>query len=493
MYGPQTNEDLKIFLKDIEECKKISGSSTYDFRRRKRTLVIAWAIIDSIRDVPFEELMSNMYFKCSDEMKPILNFYEDCIIDSKLNCDQFKAKLHNNLLAFCDKIKAGRKQCLVVEFYNILVQACIRKNFSEPTIKKIFSAYLSLVQQSITYFYDDLTKYYYGVKEDGTFLTVEDKWPMIDWAHEEFEEQIFYRMVEGRKIDEEKLFQEAKKRYARYGLTVNSVDDMIEISTIANNFGNVTAAMAYYMSEQTQDIIPQHDIGLELRNLPKKWLDTEYYKERLLKRNFALPGCIKTTCEYAGDIKEVYFREVIKDENVVMLYRVVTEVGHGYYSDFSGYYIPSEKFMYLYFNVAEGAKDQGPIIENFILELYFLLTIRRTDEEKSMKKYSLPLIAEEYDDVYKEPRWNNQPIISFSLYGRDEKKNNGQKRAYNQGVYEYADAKIGCFIRKLPVGQTASWEAMTNAAKYGYELEKGYTFVTPFARKQRHVKVLGGL
>ena len=77
--------------------------------------------------------------------------------------------------------------------------------------------------------------------------------------------------------------------------------------------------------------------------------------------------------------------------------------------------------------------------------------------------------------------------------GRTFAPSKGQKRTYKQGVYEYDDAKIGCFIRRLPAGQTASWEAMTNAAKYGYELEKGYTFVTPFARKQRHIKVLGGL
>ena len=83
MFGPQTKEDLKIFLSDIEECKRLSGNSANDFRRRRRTLNIVWAITDSIRNVQFEELMSNMYFKCSDDMKPILNFYEDCLIDSK--------------------------------------------------------------------------------------------------------------------------------------------------------------------------------------------------------------------------------------------------------------------------------------------------------------------------------------------------------------------------------------------------------------------------
>ena len=175
MYGPHTKEDLKIFLKDIEECKRLSGNSSNDYRRRKRTLNIAWAITDSLRDIAFEELMSKMYFKCSDEMKPVLNFYEDCLIDSKINNDEFRKKLHDRLLIFCNKIKTSGKQCIVVEFYNILNQACIRKDFSEPTIKRVFSAYLSLVQQSITYFYDDLTKYFYGIKDDGTFLTVEDQ------------------------------------------------------------------------------------------------------------------------------------------------------------------------------------------------------------------------------------------------------------------------------------------------------------------------------
>jgi len=393
MYGPQTKEDLKIFLSDIEECKRLSGNSANDLRRRRRTLNIVWAITDSLKDVQFEELMSNMYFKCSDEMKPILNFYEDCLIDSKLNNDEFRRKLHDRLLVFCNKIKESNKQCLIVEFYNILNQACIRKNYSDPLINKIFSAYLSLVQQSITYFYDDITKYFYGIKDDGTFLVVEDKWPMIDWAHEDYAEKIFYQTVYGKKVNEEKMFLEAKRRYAQYGLKVNNIEDMIAISTIANNFGNVTAAMAYYMSEQTKDMLPENEIGLKINNYPKKWLDTEYYKERLLKRNFALPGCIKATCEYAGDIKEIYFREVIKDDNVVMLYKVITKIGFDEYSDIPGYYIPSEKFMYLYYNVAEGAKDEGVIIENFILELYFLLTVRRTEEEKEMKQYSLPNVA----------------------------------------------------------------------------------------------------
>lgn len=492
MYGPHTKEDFRLFLKDVENCKRLSGKSEYDFRLRRRTLNVVWMITDSLREVPFEELMSNMYFKCSDDMKPILNFYEDCLIDSKLNNDQFRLKLHDRLLVFRDKIKAEHKQCILVEFFNILTQACIRKDYSKPIIKKIFSAYLSLVQQSITYFYDDIHKYFYAVKEDGTFLTIDDPWPMIDWAHEEYADKTFKSIVEGKEIDTKKLLEETKKRYAKYGMIVHDVEDMMQISTISNNFGNVTASMAYYMSEQTKDMLPQNEVGLKIESNPKKWLNTEYYKERLLKRNFALPGCIKTTCEFAGDIKEVYFREVIKDDNVVMLYRVVTKT-RGEYSDIPGYYIPNEKFMFLYYNVAEGAREESSIIENFILELYFLLTVRRTEEEKQMKPYSLPLIAEEYEDVYKEPRWKNQPIISFSLYGREEKKGREQKRAYKQGIYEYDDAKIGCFIRRLPVGQTASWEAITNATKYGYELEKGYTFVTPFARKQRHIKVLGGL
>lgn len=489
MYEPSSKEEIIEMLEDWEEGKRLSGKSFTDYIRRRRTIHVAWNITICLKDVEFSDVLSNMYFKCSKEMKPILDFYENLLIDSKLDNKAFRRNLHRNCLAFADQIKAEKKGALLAEFYNLLSQAGTKKGYDNPVVKKVYNAYCSLVQQSITYFYDDLTKFCYAVTDDGAFLTVEDKYPMLDWAQAGYAERAFRCMTTGKNFDDEKAFSEMKERFAQNGIEVNSFQDIEELCAYANNFGNILCTMMYYMSEQTKDILPQYNVGISGYRLPKKWLKTDYYKERLMRRNFALPGLVKATCRYTGDVREVYFREVVKDDSVVMLYRVVIRIGNEY-SDYSGYYIPAEKLFYSYYEIAEGGNQEQPVMENFVLGLYFLLTVRRTEEEKQMKQYSRPLIAEEYDDVDSEPRWPNQPIISFSIDGSNDGKKNGKRRSYHQGVYEYDDANIGCFIRRLPAGQVASWEAQSNAEKYGYELEPGYTFVTPFSRKQRHIKLL---
>ena len=491
MYEPESKEEMIALLEDWEDGKRLSGNSFNDYIKRRRTIHVAWNITVCLRDIAFEDILSNMYFKCSDEVKPILHFYEDLLIDSKLRNQEFRRELHRKCLTFADKIKAEKSGRLLAEFYNLISQAGLKKNYGNPVVKRVFSAYQSLVQQSMSYCYDDLTQFCYAVTDDGTFLTVPDKYPMLDWAQEGFAEAAYKSIVKQKPFDEEKAFKEMQQRFAKYGHQVNGADDIRDLCGHANNYGNILCAMMYYMSEQTKDMIPQHDVGLSGYALPKQWLKTEYYKERLLKRNFALPGCVKATCRYAGDVREVYFREVIKDDAVVMLYRVVVKMEHpDEWSDYSGYYIPSEQLFYFYYDIAEGGEAEREPMENFVLELYFLLTVRRTEEEKTLKQYTLPLIAEEYEDVDKVPRWPKQPIISFSIDTPSEGKKTGKRRKYQQGVYEYDNASIGCFVRRLPVGQTASWEAQQNAEKYGYELEKGYTFVTPFERKQRHIKLL---
>ncbi len=490
MYEPSTKEEMALFYEDWEDCRRRSGSVFEDYIKRRRAMNVAWEVTICLQTVPFDEMLSQMYFKVSPEMKPIVNFYENLLIDGKLHNEEFRRNLHEKFLYIRDKIRAEHQEQLLVEFFNTLNQAAMKKGFRESITNRVFSAYSSLLQQSLTYFYDDLKEYGWGVKEDGTFLTVADPLPMLDWCHEELTEQSCLDALGKKKIDFEECFKSVQRRFAKYGIPVKDIDDIETLCHLSNNYGNVLCAMMYYMSEQTKDMLPQYAIGFSGYKTPKKWLNTEYYEERLLRRNFALPGCIKASCRYAGDIHAVYFREVIKDESVVMLYRMTIDIGKGEYSDLSGYYIPSEKFFYSYYEMANGASDLAPKIKNFILELYFLLTVRRTDEEKEMKQYSRPLIAEEYEDVEKEPRWPNQPIISFSLKDGEQKKSDKPRKAYRQGVYEYDNASIGCFVRKLPVGQTVSWEAQSNAEKYGYELEPGYTFVTPFERKQRHIKLL---
>lgn len=488
-----------------------------DFIIRKRTLNVAIACKMNLRDFTFEDLTTKMFFAYSKGMKKIVSFFENLLYECIEDKDNFYRTLHDNFVSFRDGIVANKELGLLVEFNNLATQQSIKKDWKDVKTKKVFSAYLSLIQQGITYFYDDLKEYpiYYDDKTDS-FATISDKYPMIDWCTEEITFQATKRYREKGKIDSDKLLKESLRKFRKYGMNPQNMSDIENIFNSANNYGNMLMAMLYYMNENTKEFIPQCDeIGAVDFEFPRVWYETEYYKERLKRRNFALPPeTVKATLRYANGVKEIWYREVIKDGKIVVLYRLVAErkndVLRKYFeeteakfTDVVGYYIPSEKFFYGYYGTTSKRDDNDSVhkladaLENCVLENYFLLTVRRTEEEKTHKKYSFPLIAEEYENVDKVPRWNNQPIVSFSIISNDKKEDLGNKskrqgnKKYKQGIYEYDDVNIACFMRRLPSGYKVSEEAKMNAEKYGYELEEGYTFVVPFERKQRHIKMIG--
>ncbi len=476
-----------------------------DYVIRRRALNVALCCVQKIHGIPFDDLVSKSFFSCSDEFKYIISFYEGLLYDCSLDRDKFYKTIHERFFSFANKVKENHQLGLLVEFNDLVTKKSYIK-WDDKCSELIFGAYLSLIQQSLSYFYDDLKEYpiYYDESSDS-FVTIPDKYPMIDYCIEDMQLAFIGGMVSGKPItdkERKKLFEGVVRKFNGFGMYPKSMYDVECIFSSANNYGNMLMGLLYYMNKNTKDMIPQsYLIGAVDFEFPRKWFDTDYYIKRLKKRNFVLPPeTIKATLKYAKDIKEIWLHEVVKDGKVIVLYKVIAERSSGVLTDFVGYYIPSDEFFFSYFDMSHENNEASQRVnvlseplKKFVLEIYFLLTVRRTDEEKTYKKYSLPLIAEEYEDVNKIPRWNNQPIVSFSFSSNDKNENGkkGQKKTYKQGYYEYDDINIGCFIRRLPNGYKVSALAKANAEKYGYELEDGYTFVVPFERKQRFIKMIG--
>lgn len=505
------NESIGVDIESYPYVKiiKRKASNFKDYTIRRRTLNVAIACVKNLKDISFEELTTKMFFVCSKEMRKILSFFESLLYECILDKDNFYKSLHDKLKDFSVKVREKKQLGLLVEFNNVAMAESIKKDWKDEKSSRVFSAYLSLLQQSITYFYDDLTEYpLYYVESTDSFVTIPDRYPMIDYCVEEWTVRLMEDIIKGKSSSvsvHKKLREECFKKFNNYGMNPKNMNDVDEIFCSSNNYGNMLMSVLYYMNENTKEIIPKCEkIGAVDFEFPRVWYDTEYLLERLKRRNFALPPeTVKVVIKHAKGIKEIWYNEVVKDGKIIVLYKVIAERAVSReLTDFVGYYIPSEKFFFSYYEMSQSRVENKKLVnevassvKNYVLENYFLLTVRRTEEEKTHKKYSIPLIASEYEDVEKVPRWKNQPIV-FTIMpsnngGKEDKGSDKKRNVYRQGIYEYSDISIGCIMRKLPKGFKASEEAIMNAEKYGYELEEGYTFVVPFERKQRHIKVIG--
>lgn len=491
-------EYAEQLLYEIQEAKRISGSSKSDYVYRRRTLNVGWAVSNLLRDIPFEEMEIAMYFSCDNSIKEFVKEFEKQMEYCKMNEVAFRKNLHSFYLNLARRVKAENKVSLLVEFNNALFQAGLKKGWS-GRVRDVFSAYLSLCQQSITYFINDLVEYPFCVGKDGNFVTVPDIFPMIDEAQEEGESTGIRKFIAEQKgtnlkVDNKAIWSNIVKAFKKIGFDIKSYDDIVGIVGRSNNYGNNLDAILYYMDESLIEFCPRSlNSGYAGFPMPRVWYDNEYYKERLMQRNYTLPSeTVYADFDFAGGMKRVLLRETFKDDAVVLIWKfeaVDTTVGN---IDSTGYYIPSEKFFYSNYMLGQGGahlEGCASAFENLILELYFLLTVRMTEEEENHKKRTKMIVCESGVDRKRVDRWNNQPVVTFSIKGKTEdKKSKSVNRTYNKGSYEYDDISIACQIRRLPFGWKASDEALENARRYGYELEDGYTFVLPFERKQRHIK-----
>ena len=140
----------------------------------------------------------------------------------------------------------------------------------------------------------------------------------------------------------------------------------------------------------------------------------------------------------------------------------------------SGYYDTSNGFFYSVLKEA-AVQEFTRKLEELVLAVYASQVLSPADSP----------------DITSFFQQNGQPlrISSYARGGRlrdayhsgpEPEGRHGSKR--RQGDYRREERSINGFIRRLPVGQTASAAAVAMAAKYGYALAPNETYVRPFIR-----------
>jgi succinate dehydrogenase flavin-adding protein (antitoxin of CptAB toxin-antitoxin module) len=112
------------------------------------------------------------------------------------------------------------------------------------------------------------------------------------------------------------------------------------------------------------------------------------------------------------------------------------------------------------------------LIENIVLQNYLNLTCDLTTEER-----------EEFINFVEE----DDPSLPVMIYSKKEKVSESSKeshfRVFDRREYRAELKGVKGYIRKLPLGATASDEAIANAKRLGIELRTNETFVTEFIKK----------
>jgi hypothetical protein len=182
--------------------------------------------------------------------------------------------------------------------------------------------------------------------------------------------------------------------------------------------------------------------------------DTDKYRPMLKARKRLLPrNGVSIHGFTTGNVQEVYLREKFHNDNLYLMYRIKADNKYQI-----GFYDVIEEFFTSHFldDKKEASLMLHKLLENFILELYAVLTAGA--------------------DVPWEFR--------FSIDEKSDSATSGEK-SYSKSDYDRKIKSFDISTRKLPMGANASADAIQKALKYGIQLDNGYTFVSGFDRAVR--------
>lgn len=335
--------------------------------------------------------------------------------------------------------------------------------------QNVFNAYISLVMQQTAYFCrNNLEFNVVGVSWSGELLFKKNPHPYSDLGNYELE-KYFPDIIAGRRRLTPDLLQRA---YGPYGYSFTSLEEVTELETLIRIYENNNYVMVPYMDEQTAGMQIETPYQQHMPQFPRIWKHSEVYREKLQKRNYMLPfSGVTVELENAADIKKVVLMETMRDEQVVMLYRVFTYSN----GELSGFYLTRDQALYSIFQYTNqsGWHDQ---LENFILELYMILTCDYEIDRK--KNYAIRQVAKLEGEFH----YPFQPLAVISYKDRKSRRSSvaGAVRTYRKEEYQAELRERDWFVRNLPVGQHASDKARQNALDKGYDLPEGKTFVQNF-------------
>lgn len=433
-----------------------------------RTNATANAILDNLKGVSVDKVITELFIYSEDEISTqLIKRFEAILISALTNPVKFKENLHSKYKEVTSFIKENNLYSDFFEFSYLIYSSFHQKDMS----KDILFAYQNLIIQQYDYFCNP-GEIVYGVLSDGELLIKDEPFPKIDYP--------FYKMKNNKNFSLEKLLNEFKK----IGYNFNDIKDYEIMLSNDQTITNMTYVMSYFINDQTIDISPNKYIlpsfGI---NTLRIWKETDFYLKRLKERNYLLPpNGVIGIYKNSGDISEILFKELFIDDRMFLLYKISNSKGES----ISGFFDTKIQFFYSIFKDTSGEIEYHSFIENFILENYcHLTTIVEIDRKRN---FALKVVEDiEDEDLF---LFENQPAVQYSYEHNIKDGSSGGKRLslYSKDKYRQVNISINPYIRKLPMGASASEEAIAFAKEMGYALSSDETFVRPFKRKSYQLK-----
>lgn len=431
------------------------------------------AVAETLGEIAVEDLINSIYIKTYDnDVNYFIKQYEKQLILSKINNEKFEKGLHQFYFDMADYIKSNG---LYKKFFELSYLSYIV--FSSKVVKpKILTAYQDLLIQQFPYLSGTTKKVPYGVDSRGRLLTVAEIGPNLTEIN--YEIHMLVRSKKASNLDYENTIV---KMFRKYGYKANTVRDCHEQIVRDQMITNMHYFLSNFINEDTKDIISKpHRNPMDLVKPNPIFLRNNHVatiKDKLIQRSILLPSeGITAKFNNCDEVKELYLKEVIEEATVVLLFRVKFSDG----SFTSGYYNTKDEVFYDMWKESSHAEVTHIPLENIVLQNYLNLTCNLCKEEKE----SLFWFAE----VKHISKLSNMSFAEPTVYYEIKEHYVGSRNGvitknFDRAKYIAELMNIQPFIRKLPIGATASKEAIEIAKKLGIELPIGKTLVRGFVKK----------
>lgn len=438
----------------------------------------AIAILDLLHGIDFSKVTTSLFFYTKDiKMQDMTREYEAEIELAAIDPEKFAFGLHKFYTKMEKKI---RKQDLYSEFFE-LHSKCFRLNVSlreaetlesdEDIRTNVSLAFINLLMQQTDYLRPskfDLNVRVYGRKTTGEILTITDPIASLDSA-----ELLFEEMAESGKY--RSINEMLTIAYGKYGYDVHDIEDVRMLTEQDKIQATTIAVLLPYINEYTADMAP-HDLLNpaipEVRKISTTLTYGDIQRDLRIRNKMLTTNGLLVTFPKSFAIKEIHHKELLYDDSVVMLYRLVTADG-----DMSGMFDPKSGYLY---NCSLSANIEALTNAICSLVLFCYACFVKMDTKYNLSELGNHFHIDGEQDIIAE---------GFLRGGRlktalnDEVSTRSRTLRIGNDDFTKEERAIQGYIRRLPNGQKASEEAKSYAERLGYQLAPNETYVRPFVKE----------
>ena len=456
-------------LKQLNKKYKNKGLAIYTIRRR--VFNSAMSILALIEPIPFADLSWDLYFLIENtDFSVLANGYKGVLETAKVQPKKFIQQLYEFYRKTGKKIK---EQGLTRQFFTFL--SLLMSYSDDDLIKRerpiehnVYVAYLNLLLEQAEFLRSNIfdhDKVVAGIDTHGNVMEITDFAPNADAFGSAIEDALTLK-------DQDICTQAIYVAEQKYGIKVADFELLL---LQCQNYDNNIYAMVQYINEYTMDIVVNNDEAMSadvepiIHVVPVSGIPIDV-KQLTRKRRTLPTNGLKITIGNNTFIQKMLLKEIVDSGEVVVLYKAYTALGA-----FSGFYRQSDDVFYSIFGHTNNKIGNvlNDVVKNIVLWGYTSYVCHDTIEIDTVH------YLQYFDDNV-----NNPDVSYVSKNGKLHIPSSGVPRqliAYQDG-YETEVKYITGYIRKLPIGQTASPQAIDTARALGYELAPNETYVCPFER-----------